>query len=713
MRKWMILGGVVLVLIVVAGFAVANLNSLINRNKDYLIAQAEAALGRKISVGDIGLTLWGGIGARFKKFSLADDPSFSNEPFVRAADLQINMKLWPLLRKEFEISKVILHRPVITVIRDHRGQYNFSTLGRDKEKREPRKETDREKRDRRAERGAAPGLIVSLVDVDDGAVHYIDKRRGLDLRVTQLDFRIKDAGFDRPVELALEAAILGAAKQNLKVAGRVRPLAGQADGNLSVEGDVELQPVPLAALETALPRLHERILRGLDLAGSLGVKARVSGAFGNGALPAVRGTLQLQSIRARVPQLAAPITDLNANIKFTGQTADLPETSFRIGKSQLRLAATAATLNPLHLTYRLGSPELHLADLRAPAAGKKRPEILRDLKGEGTVALKNGAVTQRGSLSSPSGTIADAEYRDLRATTSFAGNVLTIESLSFGAFDGSMAASGRYDMREATPRFAITTNVKAMNLTEISRALFPSAPQNIAGRINMDLDVTGFGKEWPAIQKTLKGKGRAEVIDGLLRDVNLAESVLSNTGVPGAINLIPADIRRKYPNVFSSKDTEFKQLKGSATISDGRAYTDDLVVAAAEFESTGKGWFAFDRTVDFRGVLLFSQALSQDITSRTPATRGLANESGRIEIPFTLSGRLPGAKPRPDIGYIARAMQKGAVEQGFEQLFRRRSRRGAAEAPLQQEPPSGSQERRRRDPVEEIRRGLEGLFGGR
>ena len=122
-------------------------------------------------------------------------------------------------------------------------------------------------------------------------------------------------------------------------------------------------------------------------------------------------------------------------------------------------------------------------------------------------------------------------------------------------------------MRETTPRFAATTTVKAMDLTQIFRSMLPSAPQNIRGLINMDLDITGAGNEWNAIQQALKGQGKAEVINGALLDINLAESVLSGaTGISGVANFVPVDVRNKYPAIFSSKNTEFKQLKGSATI---------------------------------------------------------------------------------------------------------------------------------------------------
>ncbi|MGH8006529.1 MAG: hypothetical protein ACREQ3_05920, partial [Candidatus Binatia bacterium] len=61
MRKWMmIIGAVFLTLIGLATLAFLNLNSLINYQKDYLLSQAEAALGREIMVKEIEVTVWGG-----------------------------------------------------------------------------------------------------------------------------------------------------------------------------------------------------------------------------------------------------------------------------------------------------------------------------------------------------------------------------------------------------------------------------------------------------------------------------------------------------------------------------------------------------------------------------------------------------------------------------------------------------------------------------
>ena len=709
MKKWLGVAGIaVLAIVIVAVIALANLNSLINSHKDYLLARAQESLGRNMSVGEITLTLWGGIGVRLKQFALSDDPAFSKDPFVSAADLQVNVKLLPLLRKELEIRNVVLHKPVINVVRDKSGQFNFASIGGEKEKKE---KAAKEKEKERAEKGAAPPLAVSLVDIDGGEVRYVDAAEGIDFRATDVDFKIKDINFDRPIDVDLKAAVLGAAKQNFKLKGHVGPLGPKADlSNLPVEGDLELETISLANLEKTLPGFSRKLPKGLDLAGSAGVKGRVSGRFGKDVLPEINGILNLAGVKARVPALAQPISDLNAKINFTGKSAELPESTFKIGKSQIHLAAKAASFSPANVSYRISSTELNLADIKGPAKERKKPEILKDLKGEGTLVVKDGAITSRGNFTSASGTLNDGDYKNLQTTVALADKVATIDSLSVDAFSGNLKAKGRYDMRQPTPQFAGTANVKAMDLTQLSQAFAPNSKQNVRGAIDMDLDVTGAGKEWNAIQQSLKGNAKAEVKNGALLDVNLAEGVMGK--VPGGVEIVPSDIRKKYPAIFSAKDTEFKQMKGSAVIADGRARTDDLIVSAAEFETQGKGWFAFDRKVDFHALLTFSQQLSKDIFSKAKEAKGLANDQGQIEIPFTLSGKLPGAKPKPDMNYIARAMQKGFLERNFGSLGGKRSKKSSDDTASDGGSASDTGGKKKKNSTkDDIIKGLQGLFG--
>src|SRR4029434_3804978 len=100
MRKWFITaGGAAIVTIAIGLVALLNINSLIRRNRAFLLERAEPARGRKISVGDVVARLFTGIGARLTSFAMADDPDYSSGDFVRAKDLQIHLRFWPLLKK--------------------------------------------------------------------------------------------------------------------------------------------------------------------------------------------------------------------------------------------------------------------------------------------------------------------------------------------------------------------------------------------------------------------------------------------------------------------------------------------------------------------------------------------------------------------------------------------------------------------------------------
>ena len=93
MRKW-IIAGIVLILMIGATAAVLfNLNSLIARNRDFLIGQAEQALGRKLTVGEVEATLIGGIGVRLMNFAMADDPEASTAKIVVASIFFSNRRI--------------------------------------------------------------------------------------------------------------------------------------------------------------------------------------------------------------------------------------------------------------------------------------------------------------------------------------------------------------------------------------------------------------------------------------------------------------------------------------------------------------------------------------------------------------------------------------------------------------------------------------------
>ena len=213
-KRLVIIGVIVIVLAGAVALVLVNLGGLVNRNKDFLLSRAESSIGREVSVGEIGVTLRGGIGVRLSDVSIADDPSFSSEPFLQAKELQVNAKLLPLFRKEFEVKRVVLREPVINLIRNEQGNLNVDSFGgaagasgasagATQGGERTASAGAAQGGGRTASAGAAAPLIVSLVNIDGGTVRFVDKMEGMDITVSQIKSRVESLPF-APVRTPFE-----------------------------------------------------------------------------------------------------------------------------------------------------------------------------------------------------------------------------------------------------------------------------------------------------------------------------------------------------------------------------------------------------------------------------------------------------------------------------------------------------------------------------
>jgi AsmA protein len=287
MRKRIIVG-VVLALSSVLVLAVLNINFLVRRNKDYLIRQAEQALGRKITVDEIDVTLWP-VGARLVNFALADDPAFSADAFLSAKDLRVDIRLLPLLIGQFRLKGMVLESPLIAIVRDARGRYNFvSHAGNEKH---DRASADRGKEASSKKRDGTLFSVASL-NVSNGTLRYRDLKNGGELTATQINLKVNDFEWDEPFVIQLEAAVM-AAEHNLKFKSRVGPIAGTRDyRDVPLDGDIRADALDLGKVNTALPQFRKALPEALRFDGVYTIKdLKFKGTLNNLSLKgAVTGT---------------------------------------------------------------------------------------------------------------------------------------------------------------------------------------------------------------------------------------------------------------------------------------------------------------------------------------------------------------------------------------------------------------------------------------
>src|SRR5258707_3764531 len=116
---------VILLLIVIALPFLINVNSFRPRLESALTE----ALGREVKVGNLSLSIFSG-SVSAEDLSIADDPAFSKDPFIRAKSLNVGVEVMPLiLSKALHVTDITLDKPEIALLRDASGKWNFSSLG--------------------------------------------------------------------------------------------------------------------------------------------------------------------------------------------------------------------------------------------------------------------------------------------------------------------------------------------------------------------------------------------------------------------------------------------------------------------------------------------------------------------------------------------------------------------------------------------------------
>ncbi|HRZ86830.1 MAG TPA: AsmA family protein [bacterium] len=121
---------VLIVMLVAAGLFIAAIvvtPSLIdlNRYKGVIVEKAQAAINKKIELGDIRVALLGGVGVDLGGCTVYQGLSASDKVIFSCGKLSVRVKLLPLFSKKVEVSQVLLNSPKIVVVRDARGDFNF------------------------------------------------------------------------------------------------------------------------------------------------------------------------------------------------------------------------------------------------------------------------------------------------------------------------------------------------------------------------------------------------------------------------------------------------------------------------------------------------------------------------------------------------------------------------------------------------------------
>jgi AsmA protein len=231
--------GIVVAIILLAVIALPFLVN-VNSFRPKLESELSAALGRQVSVGNLSLSiLSGSVGA--ENLSIADDPAFGKDPFIRAKALNVGVEVMPLiLSKALHITDITLDKPEIFLLHDASGKWNFSSLGNKSEA--PAAKTT-------PSGGApfvAPSLSVGKLEVKDGRLSVNRAESTAKAHVyDKVNITVRNFSLTSEFPFSLTASLPGGG--DLKLDGKAGPVNSADASATPLEAKVNVKRLDLAA----------------------------------------------------------------------------------------------------------------------------------------------------------------------------------------------------------------------------------------------------------------------------------------------------------------------------------------------------------------------------------------------------------------------------------------------------------------------------------
>lgn len=498
-----LIGLVVLVVLLVA--AILSLPFLIDLNKyqDQYKPLIEEALNRKIILNDIRLTIWPRIGVRVAGFTVQDDPAFGTGPFASLTSLDVGVKLMPLLSKKVEVEEITLRGPLITVIKNRKGEMNLSTIG-------PKTPaiSSPEQPEAPPPPTGNPLHVLALLAVDHvsftgGTITYRDESMP-----KPTEYRVND------LEVLLKSVHLGETP-TLHVAATVQPynIPVKLDGSFGPL--VDTYDLKQFAFDVGLGKIA-MALKGSVVDGNLDATLTsplINSADVPVALPLAKPVIVKNlhvtaKAKAPLPQGVPPseladVTDLGLDIV--------------LGNSVLNVKGT---VTGGHAKINITSPTVNTADVPVTLPFKKPVDI-----------------------------------KNLQIAAELKGQEARVNNLSFQLFGGHAKAQAGMTLDSVAPPFNGKVIVQGLQLGPALDAL-GSDQVSISGTAGMDFAMGGRGFSLPDLTKALEGVGHVAVKDGKIEGVNLIQEALSSLQVVG---LSPDNVKA---TAFSMIETDLTIKEG-------------------------------------------------------------------------------------------------------------------------------------------------------
>ncbi len=525
----------------------------INTYRGQIVNQLEQKLGRKVSLGKLGLRVLPSIKVTVDDLSIGEDPQITQGDFVQAKSVRLQLGLLKLLSGKPEVSGIELVEPNVTLIKTSADKWNWSSL-------KPLQETGQESEQ-------APFDLV----ITNGSFKLIDRSstQQVEKSYTGVNVSLDDFSPRRSFDFVIGLTLPGEKAGKLEFAGTAGPIDQKDSSQTPIDARLKLDAVELSSLEALAGTQSPH-------AGKLTADATISGKFSEGlnASGEIKAE-QLRLIEGVEPAKQPVEAKFKLTAKFEKKPENQSELSLKLDQADVKLGNTAVSVTgqinklPASPTFdlQLRGDRMALDSLleSAYAFGFGPPPGTK-ASGVATVNLKATGDQNNFALNG------QAEFRDLKFQSPSLPQAIQVSELKLTADPQTIAASpfratlskttvdfrglkisdyGSSDKARRAHLEISTSGAQVDDLLKIAES-FGARPETTgSGTANLTATVdTEFGEKAAATQINGQGKisGARLQPSSLKKPVEIANADLVFTGDSARIDNLQAQLGSSQTN---------------------------------------------------------------------------------------------------------------------------------------------------------------------
>ena len=568
--KWLFLGAILVILLVIAGGGLWLANIDLNNYKGFIAEKVFEKTGGKLVIeGPINHSLYPWLGLEIKGLSLTSAARYGSAKLLTANFIKFEVKLLPLLLEDrIEIKTLNLQDVAIDFILYQDGATNWQMKSS-------------------TTQDPLPASVQAIKTIAKIQANKQDTKIQLNVDA-DFDMSLAKLGLGELTEPINGNLLLSAAvddKASIGKTFRIEPLSIQANfhgetfssgsGTFKLLTDVEFKPQNGGVISFDSLNLD-----------ALGLK--------------LKSQLKISDLEDDIRyqgELSMPALNLNQWAKQLGLTlpihsAAINKTVFNGDKKGIEIQPLDLTIDESHITGNFNIPEFEDLKTRFDLS-IDRFNLSRYLSGASNKTGLPPTATEKQTEPLPTEFLQTLDIDGKLNVGTFMLANLTFQSLAIDlkAKDGKIQIpsrakfyggeyTGETILWATPPNFKTEIDLTDFNTAEVLKAL--SNAQSLGGTGMIQLSLASPLGEATSIQKNLTGKIKAEVNQGTLFGLNV------DSALKQAENMLKLKVFNKDEIKFEG-ETSFDELAMELEIKEGKAYSQNFQTKAPGFTIGGEG----------------------------------------------------------------------------------------------------------------------------